>query len=313
MFRKTQLAICSAVPILAAALLGSAGAQEVTDPETCRELWEEIGLPSIEKDFGEGDFVHVCHDGFLTLHNNTTKTPDWVLQRMTAEQVSGDNHRPKKSFVQETEAPEDRRAKNQDYTHSDFARGHQAASEDYNFDLDMMKGTFVYSNALPQIGAGFNSGVWSGLEGLVRDVARSRGVIYVISGPVYQPASGDEILLPATSNPCGAEIRLPAPAKQSICDANDDDATVRCEAGVAVPAGLFKIIYDPARQRANAYLLPNLNHSPLKDGASNRSYLPRFRVSVRLLEEIIETDMLTALSSRQQRVIEESCPASFFH
>jgi endonuclease G, mitochondrial len=136
--------------------------------------------------------------------------------------------------------------------------------------------------------------------------------MFVVTGPIYQDPGGQERVIEAEGNPCRNEIRLPPLAKTSICDANDDD-DASCANGVAVPSALYKIIYDPGNQRVNAYVLPNLNHTPLKQSMKTREYLNRHRASVALVEEYTGFDFLTALSRRDQSVIEESCPATFFH
>jgi endonuclease G, mitochondrial len=104
--------------------------------------------------------------------------------------------------------------------------------------------------------------------------------MFVVTGPIYQDPGGQERVIEAEGNPCRNEIRLPPLAKTSICDANDDDDDARCANGVAVPSALYKIIYDPGNQRVNAYVLPNLNHTPLKQSMTTREYLNRHRASV---------------------------------
>jgi len=32
----------------------------------------------------------VCHDGYITGHNSRTKTPDWVIERLTSEKCGVD-------------------------------------------------------------------------------------------------------------------------------------------------------------------------------------------------------------------------------
>lgn len=44
-----------------------------------------------------------------------------------------------------------------------------------------------------------------------------------------------------------------------------------------------------------------------------QDYLNRYRVSVVLVEEYTGFDFLTALGDRNQSVMEENCPATFFH
>lgn len=82
---------------------------------------------------------------------------------------------------------------------------------------------------------------------------------------------------------------------------------------MAVPSALYKIIYDLGNQRVNAYVLPNVSHTQLKKSMRIQDYLNRHRVSVVLVEEYTGFDFLTAFSHRDQRVIEENCPATFFH
>lgn len=305
----------AAAGALAALVLGGLPAmaqdRSATDPETCRDMWRAIGLPHLTKDLADEEYVIVCHKGYVTFHNNTTKTPDWVIEHMTREQVSGDNDRPGIGFRSEPEAPADRRANDADYRNSGYARGHQAASEDFNFDVEFMKDTFFFSNAVPQVGNGFNSGVWSSLEKLVRDVAIERGEIYVITGPVYSEKKGPPPTITEEANACGQRIEFAAPVKRSICDENDNDESKACASGVAVPVGLFKIIYDPARKRVNAYVFPNEDHRPLKKSTKTNSYLKRYRVSVAVLEDYAGFDFFTALSRRKQIVIEQNCPATF--
>jgi len=225
--------------------------------------------------------------------------------------VFRDNDRPGVGFKPEPEAPATGRAEDKDYRNSGLARGHQAASEDFNADAAMMIDTFFFSNVVPQVGAGFNSGIWSSLERLTRDLARERGDITVITGPIYQGVGVSGIV--KDQDACGQEIALPAPEKESICDANDDDPSARCEVGVAVPLALYKIIYDPGRKRVNAYLLPNLSHTAIKKSVTTLTYLKRHRVTVRLLEELVGYDFFAGFSSRRQSQLEELCPATFLH
>jgi endonuclease G len=67
-----------------------------------------------------------------------------------------------------------------------------------------------------------NRGVWEGIESTVRKLAKERGDLYIVSGPIYQ---GDNIL--------------------------------RIGGAVMVPTQIYKAIYDPARQEAGAYLVDN--------------------------------------------------------
>jgi endonuclease G len=46
--------------------------------------------------------------------------------------------------------------------------------------------SFLLSNMAPQVGIGFNRGIWKDLESKVRTWAKQRKNIYVITGPIYE-------------------------------------------------------------------------------------------------------------------------------
>jgi DNA/RNA endonuclease G (NUC1) len=308
--------------ILAITRVGAASAQgecpqpEIQkNPESCKSLWEGIGLPLSNKDDDADAFTYVCHEKFLVRHNNETKTPDWVIERLTADQVAKELSRPDQAFKPDTCLPSSGQAIDNNYRLSLYARGHQAASADFSVNEKWMRDTFVFSNAVPQEGAGFNSSIWSQLEAKVRDLARDRGEIYVITGPIYQNPNGKEIVVSEEQNPCGREIRLPVLDRKEICGGSKAAGpTLSCTEGVAIPAGLFKVIVDPGLGRVNAYLLPNIDHPSRKErGTSTDEYLATWRVSVLNLEDRAGYTFLPGLSRHERKAQVEACPATMFH
>lgn len=75
----------------------SNGQPDPTDPKTCSDIWSEIGLPTSTLT-NEEDNTSVCHDGYITGHNSRTKTPDWVIERLTSNLVKGSQSRPGVKF-----------------------------------------------------------------------------------------------------------------------------------------------------------------------------------------------------------------------
>lgn len=318
---RRSVVILASACVLGAMIVAPAAAQGEcpdlqirTDPASCEALWEGIGLPVSNKDEAAGAFTYVCHEKFLLRHNNETRTPDWVIERLTEELVSGETARPDEPFKPDKCVPASGSAVDAQYQRSLYARGHQAASADFNINEDWMRDTFVFSNAVPQEGAGFNSSIWSQFEKKVRDLARERGEIYVVTGPVYQDPRGKDIVVPEEQNPCGREIRLPALDRKEICGgAKPSGPNLSCTDGVAIPAGLFKIIVDPGVGRVNAYLLPNIDHPSRKErGTSTEDYLATWRVSVLDLEDRTGYTFLPDLSRHERRAQAESCPATMF-
>ncbi len=86
-----------------------------------------------------------------------------------------------------------------------------------------MSESFLLSNMAPQIGIGFNRGIWSALEWRVRKWTEVRDELYVVTGPIYLPQ----------------ELETIGPNN------------------VAVPSHFFKVIFDPIRVEGIAFVLPN--------------------------------------------------------
>ncbi len=83
---------------------------------------------------------------------------------------------------------------NLSYSYSDntYSRGHQIANADRNGVTAMQEQTYYSVNSTPQIQNGFNSGVWSDLEGALRTATPSGDSLYVATGPVYRTVGGSE-------------------------------------------------------------------------------------------------------------------------
>ncbi|HEX8165676.1 MAG TPA: DNA/RNA non-specific endonuclease [Beijerinckiaceae bacterium] len=292
-------------------ILGSAAeAANPKDAAPCKRLWEGTGLPGLKASLLQTeDYTFVCHEAYVLLHDNNRKTPVYVLEHLVQRQVSGDFNRPDQPFREDPALPEGRRAVDKDYTGSKFDRGHQAPSADFSVSEELMRESFLLSNAVPQQGIGFNRHIWAALEDLVRNLVVERGELYVITGPIYPPDDETEAsAITQDSNPCGNAIDLPAPKRASICGKD-----TKCENGVAVPSALFKVLYDPKMQRTNAYILPNINHNPLKKTTKPLEYLDKFRVPVETVEAHTGLNLFPAFSARERRVRTVHCTARMLH
>lgn len=269
------------------------------DPTDCARLYQGIGLPQRLGDSDE-PLTYACHKGYLAAHNDARKTPDWVIERLTRTDVSGTNRRPDTRFKPDT-PPVDcgNSALDRDYTGSDYARGHQAASADFSADPGLMADTFYLSNAVPQEGIGFNSGIWSYLEDRVRRVAAARGEVVVITGPVRQPKATRT--LPDTFDACGTQITLKALPRRTVCGKQS------CEGGVDIPAALFKIIYDPRLGHLSAFLIGNEDQTANVAGGKRDAFLDQHRVTVATLEALTGYSLLPALPRAARAGAIEAC------
>lgn len=270
------------------------------NPTDCANLYAEIGLPHRAGDSADR-MTYACHSGYLVAHNNARKTPDWVIERLTRAGVAGRNTRPDVDFKPDTPpvACADS-AIDKDYTNSGYARGHQAASADFNADTRLMADMFFFSNAVPQEGLGFNSGIWSYLEDRVRRAATARGEVIVITGPVRQPNATRTF--PADYDACGTRVTLKALSTRMLC------AGSPCASGgVDVPAALFKIIYDPRLGHLSAYLIENEDQRNNMAGATRDTFLDRHRVTVATLEALTGYRLLPGLPAGKRVGATEAC------
>jgi endonuclease G, mitochondrial len=204
-------------------LLVSAESWAQTDPlVACEPMYDGVGAPVYQNAdaMAEDETRLLCRDGYLLSHNNRTKVPDWVLERLTPARFRGSAVR-KNNFAHDEDLVAGQRSELPDYDGSGFDRGHQAPAADMKFDQAAMDESFLLSNMAPQVGIGFNRHIWAHLEDEVRVWAERRGDLVVITGPIY-----------GSHKPIGDEK-------------------------VAVPDKFYKIAYEPARNRAIALVLPN--------------------------------------------------------
>lgn len=276
----------------------------------CRPLWIALGDVPTERNPGPRDVAFVCHGRFALSHDNITKTPDWVLEKITKAQVSGTNDRPKKGFVKEKRVPPHGRAVDDDYPPEavGFARGHMAPSEDFNSSIPAMKETFVLSNAVPQ-NASFNGGVWGQLEDRVRDVAFARKEIHVITGPVRRTANATSLTLTPAQSGCGHEMKIQGPQIALVCKAHNIDPNAKCKDAVAVPIALYKIIYDAKNAEVYAFLLQNNTQDA---GGDIQKHLDGSRVTVGAIEELTGLQFFHEMPQAKQDRLLKQCESKIF-
>lgn len=105
----------------------------------------------------------------------------------------------------------------EDYKRSGYSRGHMAPAGDMPTATAMAQ-SFSLANMVPQ-DIEHNGGAWAKIE---QDTRRAKGDVFVITGPVFTPQS------PRIG-----------------------------QNGVMVPTYLFKLVFDPSRNRAWAHWQEN--------------------------------------------------------
>lgn len=315
---RAALAFCGALcaTALAAQSEDTCPATPPGEINVLAEFSESVGLPSLTDDTTAGEGIEtVCEARFCYAHSAATKAPLWVMQKMTRAIVCGDSPRPSGWRRAKVTSP---KARNSDYTHSGYARGHNAASADFKSSRAWMKQTFTFGNAVPQIQDGFNGSYWKYLEENLQDLARAGRDMYVITGPIPLADDGKPFALGHAGDGCKGVVQIAGQAdlrQSEICGGTKaEGARQSCEAGVAVPAGLFKVIYLRETGRMFAYAAANIDHRP--EGSRfdhHEEYLETWRVSLRAIEEATNLTFFPNLDRRRARQAKESCIATPSH
>lgn len=217
----------------------------------------------------------ICRRGYVLSFDAGSRDPDWVMEHLTPADLAGSARRTNK-FTHDVLVPVGADASNADYLKSGFDRGHQAPAGDAKFDQKIMDQSFYFTNMAPQIGIGFNRGVWKFLEETTRAWVMCGGHpdLYVITGPIY--------------------------------DNKKAGATIGADK-VLVPVQFFKIVYDPAINRAVGFVLPNV-----KIG----SRVPDLQVYVKPIAWIeTETGLnfFRTMSFRQQNALKTEAGTAWGH
>ncbi len=164
----------------------------------------------------------VCYSGYAFKHSGLTRTPLYSAEHLTsARLLQAKGMRRHSTFFPDPNIPAAGRAELSHYAHSGYDRGHVAPSADMP-DQQSQQECFSLANMVPQVPE-INRGVWEKVEKSVRKMAKERGDIYVVSGPLFM----------------GNNIQLMGGA-------------------VMVPTHTFKAIYDPGRGESGAYLVDNV-------------------------------------------------------
>lgn len=166
------------------------------------------------------------YSGFHLGYNEQFEQASWVAYVLTREEIESgtiertDNFRADTSISTGSATPKD-------YRGSGFDRGHLAPAGDMTWSLLAMSQSFLMSNMSPQRPQ-FNRGVWRRLESEVRNWAKEKDSLYVITGPLF--ANND-----------------------SLIGAN----------GVGIPGYYFKVLVDlsPPDHDMIAFLLPHSGSS----------------------------------------------------
>lgn len=208
------------------ASVSAPAAEQVTGFAECRQFFPGQ-LPPRVPELRPLKARDLCYDAFAILHSGLRKTPVFVVERLTREQLqdAADEKRTNRFFA-DARLPSAERAQLDDYKGSGYDRGHMAPAADMPTAQSMAQ-SFSLANMVPQARIN-NQRTWAGIERATRHYAtRARGPVYVFTGPVY---------------------------------AEHPPATIGA-GRVWVPTHLFKLVYDAHENRAWAHWVDNTDEA----------------------------------------------------
>ena len=176
----------------------------------------------------------ICHTGQLAGFNPERNVSDWVAYRLRRSDLLNQVVPRKDQFREDPEAPEGHRVDKDDYVGTGYDRGHLAPAGAMRWSAAAMSDSFYMTNMAPQVGAGFNRGIWRSLERRMRQWACERGTLYIVTGPLYE------------------RPRIERMESDTDGDGEDDNGIL-----VDVPTHFYKAALDPATMDVIAFVLEN--------------------------------------------------------
>ncbi|KAK3109091.1 hypothetical protein FSP39_022814 [Pinctada imbricata] len=124
-------------------------------------------------------------------YNQAHKIPNWVIEKISAENTKGKANRKNVKFKPDPGVEELFTASNSDYLGSGWSRGHMAPAGDNKHDEQHMAETFYLSNILPQ-NLDNNAGFWNRFEIYCRKLTEKYPNVRIYSGPLFIAKRNEE-------------------------------------------------------------------------------------------------------------------------
>ena len=235
--------------------------------------------------------THLLHQReFIISYDRERRVPIWVGYRLTAQALVKAPR--KNSFRTDPRVADDESSscddyqKNRDEKITLFDRGHLAPNADMLRSPQAQAYTFYLSNMAPQFSP-FNQHLWAHFEALVRNWTKSRKVLYIVTGSVFdRDGDGQPDPLPLT------QFMTP---------------TVR----VGIPTHFYKILLhenDGGKLEALSVLVPHEQKTP----ANHDAHLKTNLVNIEKIEKVTGLTFLPDLSAGAQESIKKPTPTSLW-
>jgi endonuclease G len=141
----------------------------------------------------------IIRDIYALSSNDSTKFADWVCYRLDSATISGPSNK-ERNWEPDPWLEEDETLEPKDYEGAPKAlsidRGHQAPLANFKGTPYAFETNYL-SNITPQKSA-LNQGVWKDLEDKERELTLKYGLVYVLTGPLYEKDIG---IMPKADEP----------------------------------------------------------------------------------------------------------------
>ena len=108
-----------------------------------------------------------------------------------------------------------------------YSKGHMIPNASRNANSTMQSQTFYVTNAVPQVHNGFNNGIWSTLEGDVRQVAKDNDEeIYVVTGVAFSKVGENRTIKYTTAKDDTKQVPVPNYFYKLVLRVKTSDSTV---------------------------------------------------------------------------------------
>lgn len=188
-------------------------------PTQCNNIYYGNEAPDFLNTKLTAKTKELCYSSFAVMHSGVSRTPLWSAEHLTKAGLSSKTGRTN-DFHPEEKLSSDERAELKDYARSGYDRGHMAPAADMPNEKAEHE-CFTLANMVPQ-NKDNNGGIWSSIEGATRHLAKTKGEIYVVTGPIF----------------IGSNLQ-------------------RIGGRVLIPTKIYKAIYDPSSGQAGAYIVDN--------------------------------------------------------
>ena len=163
----------------------------------------------------------ICFQGFSVLHSGATRTPIWVGEHLTRENIRAAKPLTlADQFHVEERLPASERSEVTDYARSGYDRGLLAPSQDMP-SLAAREESFSLANAVP-LNPRLSRGLWNEVAQSIRERTEVVGELFVVSGPIFR----------------GASVQ-------------------RLERRVFIPTHVYKAVHDKAAHASAVFLISN--------------------------------------------------------